>query len=405
MKTKSSGRIITILFFFTLVSSACATPGMRSNPILQKIGPKDSLLLTTPDGTVRLSKNAEVPRIPASTLKVLTALAALHFLGKDFCFKTAFYLDKNQDLVIKGYGDPFLVSERVAAIAGRLAEKFSSIHDILIDDSFVEQSMRVPGADTNSFQPYDAPNGALCVNFNTVYYKREHGKYVSAEPQTPLLPMAIQRIRKNGLKSGRILLTTNEGEAARYAGEMFAFFLRKKGVKVSGKVRTRLVNPASGRLIHTACSPALTEIIQKIFRFSNNFMANQVLLATGARAYGEPATIKNGVRAVSAYAASELAIHPVLVEGSGISRANRISATMFLKVLERFRRYHGLLKHTGRIFYKTGTLSDVRNMVGYIQGKKGLYPFVIFINTPGNMADKILKKLEKVVPQKGSDLD
>lgn len=390
--------IVVILFVSLLVSVECAASGKRTKTILRQIGPKDSLLLANPKGSILLSKNDDLLRMPASTLKILTALAAIHYLGKAFCFKTGFYIDIDNDLVIKGYGDPFLVSERVAAISGHLAAKISSVRDIVIDNTFVAQSVRTPGANTNSLQPYDAPNGALCVNFNTVYYKSINGKYVSAEPQTPLLSIAIQRIKKSGLKSGRILLTSDEGEAARYAAEMFAFFLAKKGVKMSGRVRAGLADPESDRLIYTACSPPLVDIIQKIFKFSNNFMANQVLLATGALVYGEPATIKKGVRAVSEYAAKKLSIHPTLVEGSGISRSNRISAVMFLKILEKFEPYHGLMKHEGRIFYKTGTLSDVRNIAGYIRGKRGLYPFVIFINTQGKPADKIIKNLEKLVP-------
>jgi len=400
MKTMRS-LILTFYFVLLTASPVCAVTGMESGKAFQQIGPKDAILLANPDGSIILSKNADSLRTPASTLKMLTSLAALHILGEDFCFKTEFFMDKNQNLVIKGYGDPFLVSERVAAIAGRLAEMISSVNDILIDDTFVAQPVRVPGAGTRSFQPYDSPNGALCVNFNTVYYKRAQGRYVSAEPQTPLLPMAVQRIKKSGLKlkSGRILLTTHEGEAARHAGELFAFFLSQKGVKFSGKVREGVVNPAFDRPVITACSPPLTDIIQKLFKYSNNFMANQILLSTGARVFGEPATIEKGVRAVLAFAESELAIHPTLVEGSGIAHANRISATMFLKILMQMRPYQELLKHEGRVFFKTGTLTDVRNMAGYIEGKKGLYPFVVFINTPGKTADGIVKKLERRVPE------
>lgn len=398
-KTKSP--LLTGIAFAIVIICFCALPtfGMRTHKLLDQIGPNDAMLLANPDGTVILSKNADRLRTPASTLKILTALAAIHVLGDDYCFKTEFYLDKGQNLVIKGYGDPFLVSERVESISGRLAKKISSINDILIDDTFMDRPVRVPGAGRHSFQPYDAPNGALCVNFNTVYYKQVHGKYVSAEPQTPLLPMALKRIPKNGPACGRILLTSDGDEAAIYAGELFAFFLRKNGVRISGHVRRGTTGHSSERHVLTACSPPLTGIIQKTFQYSNNFMANQMMLATGARQYGPPATLEKGVHAISEFSKSELGIHPILAEGSGISRKNRISASMFLKVLMGMRPYHRLLKHEGRAFFKTGTLANVRNIAGYIKGKDGLYPFVIFINTPGGKTDGIFKNLKRLVPE------
>ena len=49
--------------------------------------------------------------VPASVLKYATALAALHYLGPDFSYSTEFYLDENHSLIIKGSGDPYLVSE------------------------------------------------------------------------------------------------------------------------------------------------------------------------------------------------------------------------------------------------------------------------------------------------------
>ena len=49
--------------------------------------------------------------IPASVLKLATALAAKHYLGLDFQFSTNFFLSNNKSLIIRGSGDPFLVSE------------------------------------------------------------------------------------------------------------------------------------------------------------------------------------------------------------------------------------------------------------------------------------------------------
>ena len=58
-----------------------------------------------------------------------------------------------------------------------------------LDDTYFTQPLTIPGISSSS-NPYDAPNGALCANFNTVFFKHSRDGYASAEPQTPLLPMA-----------------------------------------------------------------------------------------------------------------------------------------------------------------------------------------------------------------------
>ena len=60
--------------------------------------------------------------VPASVQKYATALAALHYLGSQFRFSTEFYMDQNNELGIRGHGDPFLVSEEWQKIAKKLSD-------------------------------------------------------------------------------------------------------------------------------------------------------------------------------------------------------------------------------------------------------------------------------------------
>ena len=183
------------------------------------------------------SKNADTLLIPASTLKLLTSLAALHYLGEDFRFKTEFYLDPDQNLVIKGYGDPLLISEELKEIAKTLATHISTYKDLVLDTSYFDEPLVIPGV-TSSLQPYDSPNGALCVNFNTVFFKKNTtGKFVSAEPQTPLLPFVLPKIKASRLSQGRILLSSEDDECVQYAGHMFQYFLSENGAAGSGEIR------------------------------------------------------------------------------------------------------------------------------------------------------------------------
>ncbi|HSM73945.1 MAG TPA: D-alanyl-D-alanine carboxypeptidase, partial [Desulfobacterales bacterium] len=120
------------------------------------IGPEDAALVTAPDGRVLLAANADRQLVPASILKVLTALSALHYLGPDFRFETDFYLDPDDNLIVRGSGDPLLVSEVLTAITAALASRLERFNDLVLDAGFFAQPLRVPGVSTSP-QPHDAP--------------------------------------------------------------------------------------------------------------------------------------------------------------------------------------------------------------------------------------------------------
>ena len=56
------------------------------------------------------SLNDRAPRIPASTLKVVTTTASVDTLGTDYLFSTKLYKSTNNDLYFKLGADPFLTS-------------------------------------------------------------------------------------------------------------------------------------------------------------------------------------------------------------------------------------------------------------------------------------------------------
>lgn len=359
------------------------------------IGKHDALLLTAPDGKIIISKNSEKMLIPASTLKIFTALVALHYLGPDYNFATEFYLDKGKNLKIKGYGDPLLISEVLQEISKKLAGKIEKVSNIVLDDSYFAQPLTIPGV-SSSIQPYDAPNGALCVNFNTVNFEQSNGIYISAEPQTPLVPFALKRIKKLGLHQGRIVFSHNNNECTFYAGHLIKHFLNNEGLQTAGIVKTGRVYKDKDRLIYRYVSKStIKEIISRFLEFSNNYTTNQLLITAGAKTHGPPGTLDKGVSAALSYAKNILDLeHTHLTEGSGISRKNKTSVKDMEKVLQAFEPYHGLMRHEGREFYKTGTLSGVNTRAGYIEHTTGkLYRFVVFINTPGKSTTRIMKKL------------
>jgi len=369
-----------------------------ASPAITGLGPQDALLVMDPAGRIVLAHNPDQPMVPASTLKLLTSLAALHYLGPAYRFHTDFFLDPQNTLGIKGYGDPLLVSEVMAAIAGRLAKKLPPrINGMVLDTSYFSGSMKIPGVSVTT-NPYDAPVGALCANFNTVFFTHVNGRLASAEEQTPLLPMIMNRIRRSGLKEGRIILSHQQNEAPLYAGNLFRYFLNQEGVETRDAVRMTTIPLPDANLIYRHASPHdLPQIIQRLLEFSNNFTANQLLLAMGAECYGPPATLDKGVRALTAYARDVIGIQDgVLVEGSGISRHNRLTVRDMAAVLEHFRPHAALMSHKGNEYYKTGTLRGIRTRAGYIDIRPGKrYRFALFRNRSGQTTGPVMRQIHR----------
>ncbi len=351
---------------------------------------QDAALLAGPDGRLMFSWNERKPLVPASILKLLTALAVFDQLGTDYRFPTNFFLNAENDLVIKGYGDPLLISEVVDQAAWQLSRKARRVSDLLADGTYFSRRLRIPGTGLSA-QPYDAPSGALCVNFNTVNFKTANGRLISAEPQTPLLPLAVAKIRRQKLTEGRITFSSDSRDALVYAGQMFAFFLARHGVQIEGDIKPLKKACQTCRRLMTFQSPfTLRQVVARLMTYSNNFIANQILLAAAADAFGPPADLSKAVRLLNRYAVKTCGLHDVrLAEGSGISRRNRISALGMLKVLELFRPHYRLLRYDPAKdrFYKTGTLKGIRTRAGFIQDRsKRLYPYVIMGRAPAQVA-------------------
>ena len=268
---------IALLLAFSFSSLAWAQ-GLSTARLDMLIGSQDSMMVLDPTGTVVYAKNEQKELVPASTLKLLTALTVFHWLGSDFHFMTDFFQDSQGNLTIKGYGDPLLISEEVNRICGLLANRINEVGDIILDDGFFADPLTIPGI-SNSSQPYDAPNGALCVNFNTIFFKTDGKRFVSAEPQTPLLPSALLKIQASGLKKGRIALSHQRRETTLYTGKMFRYFMKENGVAVRGRIRLGDVSANTGnKLVFHHTSP--------FFSLPNRFRSN----GTFQQFHGQPAS-------------------------------------------------------------------------------------------------------------------
>jgi D-alanyl-D-alanine carboxypeptidase/D-alanyl-D-alanine-endopeptidase (penicillin-binding protein 4) len=241
----------------------------------------------------------------------------------------------------------------------------------------------------------------IIVNFNTVSFKRVNNEWLSAEPQTPLLPVVIPKIEASGLLSGRITMAYDNDEGMMYAGELFRYFFEQEGISVNGGIKfNRVIYEKNKPLYNYINESSLSSLIRDLLEYSNNFIANQILLTMGAMKFGAPATLDKGVRTLKEYCEQQLGLKAVHIEeGSGLSRGNRITAREMLTVLEHFRKYSHLMRHKGRQYYKTGTLKGVSSRAGYLDSRSaGQYRFVVIRNTNGKTTHEIMKVIEQYLP-------
>ncbi len=366
------------------------------------------VLLADDQGKILYSRNKDKKFIPASILKIFTSLAAIQHFGMNHRFKTIYAHDRtSKNLYIKGFGDPLFISEVIKEQCQQISLTIDTrdINNIIIDQGFFSENIHIPGTG-NSLNPYDATTGALCANFNTISFKLDPmtRDYISAEPQTPLLPDFLEDIKVSNQTRGRILLSREQRNL--YPGMLIKFFLEKAGIQVKGRVLLGSFPAPCPRVLAFKSPFRLEQVIQKLLRHSNNFIANQLILSMGADKYSPPATLDKGVTALKIFAGKKLGLTDFQIEeGSGLSRKNRISPDEMLTILMEFMPYHTLLRHEGNEYYKTGTLSGVRTRAGFIQGKnKRLYPFVIMVNQKNKSYNSLRRDLLQRVKMLTKDL-
>lgn len=97
-------------------------------PISKVLALPNASLLMEENGHTRISRHADRPMVPASTMKILTALASIQRWGMGHRFRTDFHMTGDGRLWVKGGGDPYLVSEELDRIVATLKQK--GIHSV-----------------------------------------------------------------------------------------------------------------------------------------------------------------------------------------------------------------------------------------------------------------------------------
>lgn len=356
-----------------------------AGPVEQAQGLAKASLLLEENGRDLIATRPDTPRIPASTMKLLTAYAALETWGRNHRFETEFYIDDNGWLWVKGYADPYLVSEELDKVARALATKGPRrITGIGLDDSFFSPDVEIAGR-SSSDNPYDAPVTALAANFNTVNLVRTGDSIKSAEPQTPLTESA-RRFGMAGAAGKQRVNLRERDKALRYFGELLAAKLEDAGIEVGPEQRIGAMPRDAERIYSHANSRTVAEMTAPMLEYSNNFIANAFFLGLASPQGKGQVSMSSAKRAMTDFARKRLDWDDFTIDdGAGLSRANQISARQLVALLDAFVPYRDLMPvqdGNPSVRAKTGTLRGVSTYAGYVRRGAGWEPFALLINEP-----------------------
>lgn len=396
-------------------------------------------------GEVIYAHRAEDLLNPASNVKLVTAAAALSRLGPEYRFPTEFYCRSGirkgtcDVLYIRGKGDPALITERVYGIVSELALRgMRRVGDIVVDESYFDHRREGPGwEEEEGDRAYMAPTGAVSVNRNVIGIFIGPGEApgkparVEVEPASDFFRIDNRVVTVSSRSRGRLIpASVADGDRQRivvsgrwpdgrdvasfyrkidnppmYAGETFKALLRQRGVAVTGRVSVG-VTPENAVSVYTAWSPPLMDIVRDLNKYSNNFIAEQILKSLGAEVYGVPGSWQKGVAATAEYL-EEIGIPRgsyVMKNGSGLNDTNRFSPAQMTRLLSAVAvkapffpefasslgvagrdgtirlRFDGT-PAAGRLRGKTGTLENVSALSGYVRTVAGeMLAYSVLVN-------------------------
>lgn len=395
-----------------------------------------------------IAYNQNMSLAPASGLKVFTSSAALDILGEEYRFDTKLYYDGiisdgslEGDIIIVGGGDPSLGSDAVRGslnLDDLIEVWMRAIEDLgiveikgsILADELKYESNPVPDhwewIDLGNY--YAAPSSALSINDNLyyLYFKPadtvgDIAEVLRTEPEIPGLnftnymrtgeygsgdngyvysaPLQFDAALRGTIPAGtsEFSIKGSIPDPALFTAQYLSKTLNEHYIRVIGEPGKVAIpgNYNERNLVFVSVSPPLKEIVYVMNKRSNNIYTEMLLKEISYKRSGLGST-SDGIKHIENFLNSK-SINTdglLLYDGSGLSRANAITAKMMVDLLvantdsRYFNSFHnslavvgdpndiGSLRNTGigtaiekKAWIKSGLLEGVRSYSGYIENK------------------------------------
>lgn len=367
---------------------AAALDAALADPALGAARDASCLRVAGPDGRLLFDRRPDVPLIPASNLKLLTAAAALRELGPGERLHTDVRgrVDGSGavgDLFLVGGGDPLLATGDYVATFDRQPQAYTPLEEL---------ARRVRAAGVTTVGRVVGDESRYDTQRYIPTWKRGYIADNEAGPQSAL--------------------TVNDGFAAfepkripadrpaTHAAEVFTTLLRNAGVTVVG-VPGEGAAPAGLPTIATLESLPVSEIVAEMLRESDNLTAELLVKELGRDAGAPVGTTAAGLAVITGELRElRLPTEPVrLVDGSGLDRLDRATCdaihtlladagprSPIARALPVANRSGTLQKRfagnpaAGKLRAKTGSLDGVSALSGFAEADGGTLSFSMLLN-------------------------
>lgn len=375
----------------------------------------------------KLNENKPIP--PASTQKIITVTTALDTLGKDYEFKTTLYKTSNNELQLKLGADPYLTSKDLKGlIESAKVKKIVEPKAVFIDDYILDGNEWGEGWQWDDelnplmpkFSSYNIDKNLLTIILeptikgapaeihSKVFYPINFMNLVTTGKENDYTfhrdnKVSPGMITVEGTIESRIVQQIPVNYPKRYFYMRLEDAIRASKLGYYGNFIQRKTPTGNVYLVDEIKRP-ISNAISDILKNSNNMISETVFKVAGGKFVNNTGATKNSLLMLDEYCKKNgLNTENIrIVDGSGVSKNNLMTAdfmTDFLIVQSKrsdFEDYKKILPTAGegtlvnRMLYfkdnlraKTGTLSDLSAITGYITTLKGhTIAFDIMINDP-----------------------
>ncbi|MDO5682917.1 MAG: D-alanyl-D-alanine carboxypeptidase/D-alanyl-D-alanine-endopeptidase, partial [Propionibacteriaceae bacterium] len=390
-----------------VLNQASPQPGTSAAAVTERIrglgplkGDTFGLVIDESTGQTLYADNPDAGAVPASTLKVLTSLAALDVYGPDHRFTTRVLRDpaEPQRLYLVGGGDPYLAKGPADGPPAR-----SSILDLAAATATALEDAP-PSASPTPVPPTAGQPVEIVVDTSLFAGPGWNPEWIPVYRDYAAETSALW---VDGARPKGDAIGPRDADPPQVAADAFVAELRHRGVEV-GPV-TRGTSPDAATTVASVRSMPVENIVEQVLIYSDNDAA-EVLFRHVGRHGGRSGSITDAQAAMQEVLTGLGAWSDGMriVDGSGLARANRVSASALTHAVQlavkpdadRYRAIptgmsvagvegtlagrfvaEGTAPGRGLVRAKTGTLTNVHSLAGYVRTEDGSWLVYAFLVT------------------------
>ncbi len=416
---------IIILFFALILFSQCIQAKSVKSEVLHIINDsgikKDSIAVSirnAKDGKTVYSLNDSIMMNPASVQKVLTMTAAEQTLGQGYKFSTELYSEGENNYLIKLSGDPYLRYSELKALTKSVK---LGAENVFIDDNILDKKYWGEGwqwdDDMNTLMP---KFGAYNLDKNLIKLQilpSEKGKFATIvnPSKYPFVFMnniknsdktSVDITREPSISDNTLILngTVSRQTTVYIPSENIKRYFEIQLTRALGENKIYLKNPfvvktkSKNDKLENKIEHELSYAMSDILKNSNNMAAETVFKLAGGKFINGVGTDTSGIDMFNDFCAKQNLDSSTIriTDGSGVSKNNLLTAGFVSEFLYKNKNSHAmqylpcpgegtlaqrLLPIKNNLRAKTGTLSNISSIAGFITSKSGHeYTFCILQN-------------------------